>query len=65
MIASPSRPAQFRIIDVGGQILAIRTTDYPEPSPYELSQGVAADPTRHAADQVALEKIVESIRIAP
>jgi hypothetical protein len=65
MIDDPSRPAQFRILDVGGKLLGIRTTDYPEPSPFELEQGVARDPHRHVQDQTALRSIVESIQIVP
>jgi hypothetical protein len=49
----------------GGRLLIIRTTDYAGPSPYEESQGVAADRTRHALDQVQLRAIVDSIRLAP
>ena len=54
---------QFRIVDVDGTLLVIRTTDFPETSPFEASQGVAPDPTRHAADQVELHKILDSIRV--
>jgi hypothetical protein len=57
------RPGQFRIIDVDGQLIVIRTTDFPETSPYEEAQGVAPDPTRHAADQVELHAIIDSIRL--
>ena len=38
---------QFRIVDVDGTLLVIRTTDFPETSPNEADQGVAPDPTRH------------------
>ena len=64
MVAEPSRPAQFRILDVNGQLLGIRTTDYPDISPFEAEQGVKADPKRHVADQVALRAMVDSIEIA-
>lgn len=57
------RPGQFRIIEVAGKLIVIRTTDFPQNSPYELSQGIAADPTRHAADQVELHAILDSIRL--
>ncbi len=53
---------QFRILDVNGTLLVIRTTDFPETSPYELG-GVAPNPTRHAADQVALHQMVASIKV--
>ena len=39
------------------------TTDFPQTSPYELAEGVAPDPTRHAADQVELHAILDSIRL--
>ena len=57
------RPGQFRIIEVDGQLLVVRTTDFPETSPHELSQGVASDSTRHAADQVQMQAIVDSIQL--
>ena len=56
-------PAQFRILDVNGKLLVIRTTDSPGTSPNEAAQGVAPNPTRHAADQVELHQILNSIRI--
>jgi len=59
------RPAQFRILAIAGSLLIIRTTDFPEESPFEDSQGVAANPTRHAADQPALQAILDSLRFAP
>jgi hypothetical protein len=55
--------AQFRFIDVDGTLLAIRTTDFPQTSPSEADQGVPSDPTRHAADQVELQRILDSVRI--
>jgi hypothetical protein len=57
------RPGTFRIVDVNGTLLVIRTTDFPETSPNELSQGIPDDPTRHAADQVAMHQILDSIRV--
>jgi hypothetical protein len=57
------RPAQFRILDVNGTLLVIRTTDFPETSPNELAQGIADDPTRHAADQTELHQILDSIKV--
>jgi hypothetical protein len=59
------RPAQFRILEIAGYLLIIRTTDFPEESPFEDSLGVAANPTRHAADQPALQAILDSLRFAP
>ena len=55
----------FRIVDVGGTLLVIRTTDFPQTSPHEAAQGVAPDPDRHAADQVELQQILDSITIGP
>ena len=54
---------QFRIVDVDGTLLVIRTTDFPETTPAEAAQGLALDPTRHAADQVELHQILDSIRV--
>jgi hypothetical protein len=56
--------ARFLLLDVAGTVLAIRTTDFPQTSPAELSQGVAPDPARHAADQQALHAILDSLRIS-
>ena len=60
---SAPRPGTFRIADVNGTLVVIRTTDFPETSPNELSQGIPDDPTRHAADQVAMHQILDSIRV--
>ena len=57
------RPGQFRIVEIDGKLIVIRTTDFPETSPYELSRGVAPDPNRHAADQVELHAILDSIQL--
>jgi hypothetical protein len=63
MVADPSRPAQFWILDLNGTLLAIRTTDYPDVSPFEAEQGVRPNPKRHAADQLALQAMLDSIKI--
>ena len=57
-----SRPAQFRIVDVDGHLIVVRTTDFPGPSTYEVSQGLDPDAPVHVADQVELGAIVDSIR---
>jgi hypothetical protein len=62
MVASTHPVAQFRILDIGGSLVVIRTTDFPETSPNELAGGLALDPRRHALDQAALRQIVASIR---
>ncbi len=54
---------QFRILNVNGTLLVVRTTDFPETSPNEASQGVAPNPTRHAADQVKLHQLLASIKV--
>lgn len=67
MVGAPDvrRAATFRILEVGDQLVSIRTTDFGDPSPHEVSQGAAPDPDRHAADQVELQAIVDSIRLEP
>lgn len=56
-------PGTFRIIDVDGTPVVLRTLEFADPSPHELGQGVAPDPTRHAADLVELQQLIDSIRI--
>ena len=60
-----ARAGTFRIVDVNGTLLVIRTTDFPDTSPNELASGIPDDPTRHAADQVAMQQILDSIAIEP
>jgi hypothetical protein len=57
--------AQFQIFDVGGDLLAIRTTDFPDPTPTEVGQGVKPDSGRHVADQKTLHAILDSLRFGP
>ena len=61
--ASESRTGTYRVIDVDDTLLVIRTTEFADPSPHELSQGVQPDPTRHAADLVEMQQILDSIRV--
>ena len=56
------RAATFRIVDVGGELLVVRTTEFGDPSPFEVEQGVDPDPDRHAADLPVLQGILDSIR---
>jgi hypothetical protein len=65
MVGAPGngRAGTFRILDVNGTLLVIRTTDFPGTSPNELADGIPDDPTRHAADQVVMQQILDSIRI--
>ena len=62
---SGTRPTQYWVVDIDGKLLIIRVTDDGQPSPFEVSQGVKADPKRHADDQVALRAILQSIRVKP
>ncbi len=55
-------PAEFRIIERDGQLLAIRTLPSARTSPYERTQGIPDDPTRYEADLVMQQAIVDSIR---
>ena len=48
--AAARQPATFRILDVGGELLVVRTQATLTTSPHEASQGVAPDPDRHAKD---------------
>jgi hypothetical protein len=67
MIGAPTTtaraPGTFEIVATGNGLLVIRTTDFPQTSPTEISGGVAPDPTRHAADQTELHAIHDSIRL--
>ena len=58
-----ARAGTFRILAVNGTLFVVRTTDFPNTSPNELANGIPDDPTRHAADQVAMQQILDSIRI--
>ena len=62
---SGPHPTQYWVVDVNGAVLMIRAMDFGQPSPFEESQGVKADPKRHAQDQLALRAILQSIRFAP
>jgi hypothetical protein len=62
-VAGAARAGTFRILDIDGTLVVIRTTDFADPSPHELIQGVQPDPTRHAADQVEQQGIIDSIKI--
>jgi hypothetical protein len=64
MISSgATAPGTYEIVDTGHGLLVIRTTDFPQTSPEELAGRLAANPTRHAADQAALHAILDSIRL--
>jgi hypothetical protein len=55
--------ATVEIVDTGRGLLVIRSTDFPQTSPAELSGGIAPDQTRHAGDQAALHAIIDSVRL--
>jgi hypothetical protein len=57
------RAGTFRVVDVGGSVIVIRTTEFGDASPHELTQGVAPDPSRHVVDLAELRAILESIRV--
>jgi hypothetical protein len=58
-------PADFRIFEVNGTLVAIRTMGLVQTSPHEESIGIAREANRHAEDQVELASILDSIRIEP
>ncbi len=55
-------PADLRIIELDGQMLAIRTMSSARTSPRERTQGIPDDPTRHEADMAAVQAMIDSIR---
>lgn len=61
--AAARQPATFRILDVGGELLVVRTQATLAISPHEASQGVAPDPDRHAAHKVQQDAILASIQL--
>jgi hypothetical protein len=60
-----ARAGTCRIVDVNGTLLVIMAADFPETSPNELANGIPDDPNRHAADQVVLHQIIDSVRFLP
>jgi hypothetical protein len=63
-VVSPGQALQLRIVDVDGQPIVIMATDFPETSHWENNvAGATPNPTAHAADQIELRQIVDSIRI--
>ncbi len=60
--AADGYAADFAIIDHNGQLLVIRSMASAGTSPHEREQGVAEDPTRHAADLVTQQALIDSIR---
>ena len=63
-VASPGQALALRVVDVDGQPIVIMATDFPETSSWENNvAGATPNPTAHAADQIELRQIVDSIRI--
>ena len=58
-----SRPDSFRIVEINGTLLVLRTTDFANRHQTSSSKGIPDNPKRHAADQVAMQQILDSIRI--
>ncbi len=58
-----NRVMTYRLIQVGQAVLVIRTTEFPETSPFELQQNIPLASDRHADDLVSLQAIVDSIGI--
>jgi hypothetical protein len=62
--ASPGQAIPLRVVDVDGQPIVIMATDFPETSHWENQvAGATPNATAHAADQIELRQIVDSIRI--
>lgn len=61
----PVANPQFTFLDVGGSVLVIWTTDFPQTTQNEVDNGVAPDPEAHVADQVQLHAILDSLVITP
>ncbi len=64
LVGDQRHPMTYRLLQVGQSVLVIRTTDFPETSPFELEQGVPESTDRHAVDQLQLQAMVDSIRIS-
>jgi hypothetical protein len=65
MVGAPGHPraGTFRVVEVADAVIVIRTTEFGDASPHELTAGVTPDPLRHAADLAELRTILESIRV--
>jgi hypothetical protein len=58
-------PGTFHVLDVGDDLLIIRTMEFAGESPVEREQGVDPDPERHADDLVEQQAILDSIALDP
>jgi hypothetical protein len=63
LTSEPGRfPGHYTILDVDGELVVILTSDYPQSSPFEASQGMT-DPQRHAGEHLAeLRAMLASVR---
>ena len=62
-VIPPGEATPYRVVDVDGQPIVILATDFPQSSGWENSApGATPNPTAHAADQVELRQILDSIR---
>jgi hypothetical protein len=64
LLGSSRHEMTYRFLQVGRSVLVIRTTDFPETSPFEFQQGVPFSADRHAVDQMLLQAMVDSIHIS-
>jgi hypothetical protein len=63
-VLPPGEATPFRVVDVDGQPIVILATDFPESSSWEnQAPGATPNPIAHAADQVELRQILDSIRL--
>jgi hypothetical protein len=62
-VVPPGEATLFRVVDVDGQPIVILATDFPQSSGWEnQAPGATPNPTAHAADQVELRQILDSIQ---
>lgn len=53
----------YRLVQVADSVLAIRSTEFSNTSPYEIEQGIPDVANRHADDLPTLREIIDSVRI--
>jgi hypothetical protein len=62
-VLPPGEATPFRVVDVDAQPIVILATDFPQSSGWEnQAPGATPNPTAHAADQVELRQILDSIQ---
>ena len=62
--AGRAHTTEFRIFGIDGELLVIKSMNFPETSPYEEENGIPVDPVRHADDQVEMAAILDSIQLS-